>query len=261
MSRGRRALKALLVLVAVLAVSYVGLSAALYVVLLQPPPAMARVMNRMPDLFWMTLPMERLWKVANRGALRVGDPAPDFDLPTVDGRSRVKLSALRGGKHVVLVFGSYTCPPFRKRMEALLELYDRYRERADFYFVYIQEAHAADGWPDDANAEQKIVYNLARTREERSEVASVCVAKLKIPFPMVVDGMDDATDRAYSAWPIRLYVVDPRGRIAFKSETGPFGFRATLLEPALETLVGRAPPRAPAPPGTPSSAPPTSAAS
>jgi len=39
-------------------------------------------------------------------ALKVGDPAPDFDLPAVDdGRQlRIKLSDYRGKKHVVVTF-------------------------------------------------------------------------------------------------------------------------------------------------------------
>ena len=37
----------------------------------------------------------------------VGDAAPDFCLPQLDGRGDVQLSALRGHP-VMLVFGSYT---------------------------------------------------------------------------------------------------------------------------------------------------------
>ncbi len=37
----------------------------------------------------------------------VGDAAPDFCLPQLDGRGDVQLSALRG-QPVMLVFGSYT---------------------------------------------------------------------------------------------------------------------------------------------------------
>jgi cytochrome oxidase Cu insertion factor (SCO1/SenC/PrrC family) len=42
------------------------------------------------------------------GKLKVGDVAPDFTLKTQDGKGEVKLSAFRGKKPVVLVFGSYT---------------------------------------------------------------------------------------------------------------------------------------------------------
>jgi peroxiredoxin len=49
-----------------------------------------------------------MWNVARRGTARVGDVAPDFSLPAVDGASAVTLSSFRGKRPVVLVFGSYT---------------------------------------------------------------------------------------------------------------------------------------------------------
>jgi peroxiredoxin len=46
---------------------------------------------------------------ARAGALRVGDPAPDFSLMKLDRSASVQLSQLTAqGKPVVLVFGSYT---------------------------------------------------------------------------------------------------------------------------------------------------------
>ncbi len=60
---------------------------------------------------WMImgpLPFQTLWTVARRGDLRVGDPAPDFDLPYHDNSGRVRLAAHTGVRPVVLVFGSYT---------------------------------------------------------------------------------------------------------------------------------------------------------
>jgi peroxiredoxin len=39
--------------------------------------------------------------------LRAGEDAPEFDLPSLEGE-RVRLSALRGQKHVLLEFGSIT---------------------------------------------------------------------------------------------------------------------------------------------------------
>jgi hypothetical protein len=37
-----------------------------------------------------------------------GDPAPDFELPTLDGDETVRLSSLLERQPVALVFGSYT---------------------------------------------------------------------------------------------------------------------------------------------------------
>jgi peroxiredoxin len=42
-----------------------------------------------------------------KNGLRAGEEAPDFELPGLDG-DRVRLSALRGKKHVLLEFGSIT---------------------------------------------------------------------------------------------------------------------------------------------------------
>ena len=40
-------------------------------------------------------------------SLRAGEPAPDFELPTLDGQ-KLRLSDFRGQKHVLLEFGSIT---------------------------------------------------------------------------------------------------------------------------------------------------------
>ena len=39
-------------------------------------------------------------------ALKIGDPAPDFELPAVEGEQRlkIKLRDFRGKKHVVVTF-------------------------------------------------------------------------------------------------------------------------------------------------------------
>jgi hypothetical protein len=42
-----------------------------------------------------------------RGGPRPGEPAPDFDLPTVSG-DRFRLSAHRGSRPVLIEFGSIT---------------------------------------------------------------------------------------------------------------------------------------------------------
>ena len=42
-----------------------------------------------------------------QGTLKVGDPAPEFELADADGKNKVKLADLKG-KPIVLVFGSCT---------------------------------------------------------------------------------------------------------------------------------------------------------
>ena len=64
----------------------------------------------------------------------------------------------------------------------------------------------------------------------------MCATNLHVELPAVVDTMDNATERAYTGWPDRIYVVDTAGDVAYKSEAGPFGFSAEELGHALERL-------------------------
>ncbi|MGA3189144.1 MAG: redoxin domain-containing protein [Bryobacteraceae bacterium] len=95
-------------IVLALVLTYAVLLAALAVAMRQPPDTFGQIMAKMPGLAFMVLPFERLWMNARAGHLKVGDPAPDFTLKTVDGAAQVTLSSFRGQKPVVLVFGSYT---------------------------------------------------------------------------------------------------------------------------------------------------------
>ena len=82
-----------------------------------------------------------------------------------------------------------------------------------------------------------MIFEEPRDYETRAEVAGTCALNLGIEFPALVDTMDNRTERAYTAWPDRIYVVDRSGTIAFKSAAGPFGFSAEQLSGALEHLV------------------------
>ena len=94
------------VLAAVLAL-YAMLTAGLWWVMHRPLEQFGQIMARVPTPAMIVLPFAPMWKQARAGTLQTGDLAPDFNLPTTDNASRVKLSAHRG-KPVVLVFGSYT---------------------------------------------------------------------------------------------------------------------------------------------------------
>ena len=90
--------------------------------------------------------------------------------------------------------------------------------------VYIKEAHPSDGWTMPANERQGISIRDPKNYDERVKVAEKTCSTLRIKLPCLVDGMDNAVNRAYSAWPDRVYVVDRGGKIAVKAEQGPRGF-------------------------------------
>ena len=70
-------------------------------------------------------------------------------------------------------------------------------------------------------------------------MADLCMTRLGIDLPAVVDDFDDSTDAAYSGWPERLYLIDREGRVAYKSKPGPFGFKPADLEAALSRTSPR----------------------
>ena len=110
-----------------------------------------------------------------------------------------------------------------------------------FYVVYIQEAHPTDLWQMESNAKEGVLYASARSDGERSTTASACVRRLGIHIPAILDGIENKTERAYTGWPDRLYMIGTNGRVAFKSDPGPYGFSTQGLQQALERAAGSEP--------------------
>jgi Iodothyronine deiodinase len=106
-----------------------------------------------------------------------------------------------------------------------------------FLAVYILEAHPSDVWQMESNIKDKVVFASPKDYEERSLVAGACVRKLGIKFPALIDGFENSTEKAYTGWPDRIYLIDAKGRIAYKSRPGPFGFKPQELRSALEHLA------------------------
>jgi hypothetical protein len=106
-----------------------------------------------------------------------------------------------------------------------------------FLAVYILEAHPSDVWQTESNIKDKIVFASPKDYEERSLVAGACVRKLGIKFPALIDGFENSTEKAYTGWPDRIYLIDANRRIAYKSKPGPFGFKPDELRSALEHLT------------------------
>ncbi|QDU19334.1 Iodothyronine deiodinase [Urbifossiella limnaea] len=174
----------------------------------------------------------------------VGDAAPDFTLKTADGADTVTLSKLVGPKPVVLVFGNFTCGPFRAIFPEADALRERYKDKATFVMVYVREAHPLDGWKMESNTRVGVAVKQPTTTAERGRVCEQFQAKLKPGMKVLVDDIADTAGNLYSGMPARFYVIDTKGKVGFQSGRGPFGFKAGEMEQALcMALLEAAPPK------------------
>jgi len=93
-----------------------------------------------------------------------------------------------------------------------------------------------------SNTRVGIEFEQPKTFDERIEVASSCCASLEFTMPLVVDTMKNRVEKAYSAFPDRLYIIDQEGRVAYKGGRGPFGYMPRELEQTLVMLLIAEPP-------------------
>ncbi len=163
----------------------------------------------------------------------VGEAAPDFELSTQDGSKKIRLKDYLGKKPVVLVFGNFTCGPFRRTYPEFDEIGQRYKDRATFFGVYVREAHPDDGWNMESNVKSGVKLMQPRNFDERNAVAKTCASQLKYSMPLLVDTMDDRVGNLYSGMPVRAYVIDADGKVTYQGGRGPFGFRPGEMEQAL----------------------------
>ncbi len=99
--------------------------------------------------------------------------------------------------------------------------------QADFLTVYISEAHASDEWalPDAEGAGELIPSGIVQPRslDARAALARCFASRFPGVGRLVVDSIDNSANRAYAAWPERLYIIVD-GVVVFKSGPGPFGY-------------------------------------
>ena len=167
----------------------------------------------------------------------IDQPAPDFELRPLDGGEPIRLSDRIGKTPVVLVFGNFTCGPFRSIYPTVEAVRERQKDNADFLLVYVREAHPTDGWVMKSNEKVGVAVAQPTTFEERQSVAEQCAAKLNPSMPLLIDDISDTVGNAYSGMPARLYVIDTQGKVAYKSGRGPFGFKPEEMEQALMMLL------------------------
>lgn len=78
------------------------------------------------------------------------------------------------------------------------------------------------------NEQQGISIKDPKTYDARVKVAEKACSVLHIKLPCLIDGMDDAVNKAYAGWPDRVYVIDRDGKVAVAGGQGPGGFAPSV---------------------------------
>ncbi|KAI5938229.1 Type I iodothyronine deiodinase [Manis javanica] len=113
-----------------------------------------------------------------------------------------------------------------------LGLIEDFSSIADFLVIYIEEAHASDGWAFKNNVDIRTHLNL----QDRLRAAHLLLARSP-QCPVVVDTMKNQSSQQYAALPERLYVLQ-EGRILYKGKPGPWNYHPEEVRAVLEKLHG-----------------------
>lgn len=104
------------------------------------------------------------------------------------------------------------------------EIYETYKDRIDFYLVYIREAHPTDGWQVFSNINEDVLFAEPTNADERAALAGVCMLDLGFTMPTLLDNMQNEVDTKYAALPERLYVLDKDHKVFYRGVMGSGGF-------------------------------------
>ena len=155
-------------------------------------------------------------------ALKLGDPAPDFDLPGIDG-GRVALSDYEG-KPVAVVFSCCHCPYVVAWEDRLNDAARDYGDQVGFVAVNSNAGYLGDSLED-----------MARRSEEKGFV-----------FPFLYDETQEVAAAYGAARTPEVFVFDAGHRLVYhgapdSSHSDPDGAEP-YLRPALDAaLAGTAP--------------------
>jgi len=113
------------------------------------------------------------------------------------------------------------------------EMRQNFSEVADFVTIYIAEAHPAERshfrvGGDDGNYDID-THNNIFDRLNAAETLQQEAGKALKGCRILVDPMDDRSNKAYASLPERLYVVQD-GQVVYQGGLGPFDYRIGDVE-------------------------------
>lgn len=124
--------------------------------------------------------------------LKQGDTAPDFALPSLDGKTTVRLSDYRG-KYVVLDFWASWCGDCRKDMPAIVKMHKECKGK-NVEFVGVSFDTNREAW-------KKFVQSQGVEYTQAGELKKWKESQISKDYKV--------------QWLPTMYVIDPEGKVVF----------------------------------------------
>lgn len=167
-----------------------------------------------------------------RLAPRQGEKAPDLSLEPMAGGKALPLSTYWKEKPLALFFGSISCDASAEAAGEIRRLHQAYGADFQFLYIYIREAHPANGWEHGKGSR---IVDPVTVLERQKAADDMCTAR-EFPFPVLIDHLTDDAAIAYAAWPARCYLIDTSGIVHYAGHVGPWGFKPTRATEPIEVL-------------------------
>ncbi len=127
-------------------------------------------------------------------------------------------------------------------MEAL---YKAYKGKAQFFLVYLREAHPSRAKPSAGTPKAKapakrpgrVSIAQHKTMSERVIAADKCMKGMKLTIPILLDSIEAEYIKAYTGFQAGTVVIDIDGKIAYWTRGGPWGCKPAEAEAALKKLI------------------------
>jgi len=151
----------------------------------------------------------------------VGATVSDFKLYKINGDSVTLSQVLGGGKPVLLVSGSLTCPVFRNKLADIQQVATAYAGLLEVFIVYTIEAHPTDtsvyyGYINTTSQNQTdgILFPSPLNYGQRVALADTLIQKYGVSVPVLIDGTCNEWWKHYGPAPNNAYVIRPNGTVA-----------------------------------------------
>jgi len=152
-----------------------------------------------------------------------GDTVPDFKLYSLNGDSLVLSKELQGGKPVLLIAGSLTCPVFRNKVATINQVVSTYSSKIKVFIIYTAEAHPTDTSPysgrinvTTANINAGILFPQPKTYGARKKLVDTMSKWVTVNAPIFIDGPCNKWWSNYGPAPNNSYLISPNGVVLNK---------------------------------------------